>query len=156
MRKSVSTMAGSTSSHRSQEWLDLGALASAEITSEDPAYPFENALVQGNEKEWRASHPGPQTIRLTFDKPQHVRQIRLVFREETRPRSQEFALYANSASSQRTEVVRQQWSFSPNGSTVEAEAYTVDLPQLVTLELQIDPGRHDKTAVASLAFLGLS
>jgi hypothetical protein len=83
-------------------------------------------------------------------------QIRLVFLEETRARSQEFALFATSANGLRTEVVRQQWSFSPDGSTLETEGYAVDLPELLTLELQIDPGRHDMSAVASLGFLGLS
>jgi hypothetical protein len=42
------------------------------------------------------------------------------------------------------EVVRQQWSFSPNGATEETEDYTVTLSGITTLELRIDPDRsHD-------------
>lgn len=156
MRKSISGAAAKTPSHAEQHWLDLESLASVEISSEDAAHPFENALAEGNGKEWRASAPGPQSIRLVFDTPQSVHQIRLVFQEQRRARSQEFAIYATSGSHERTELVRQQWSFSPDGSTLEAEQYAVNLPELTRLELEIDPGRHDGTAVASLAFIGLA
>lgn len=43
-----------------------------------------------------ASTPGPQVVRLTFDKPQSIRRIRLEFREDGQERVQEFALYATS------------------------------------------------------------
>ncbi len=39
------------------------------------------------------------------------------------------------------EVVRQQWSFSPQGSTEEIEDYTVNLSGITTLEVRIDPDR---------------
>jgi len=55
---------------------------SAEISSEDPSHPFENALQGGGG--WRAAAPGPQVIRLNFDEPQSIRRIRLTFREEHR------------------------------------------------------------------------
>ena len=156
MRKSVSAGAKASDSGIGQRWVDLESLASVELTSEDAAHPFENALEEGNGKQWMASAPGPQTIRLVFDKPQRVTQVRLVFREEIHTRTQEFALFATSANGLRSEVVRQQWSFSPEGSTFEAEEYAADLPELLALELQIDPGRHDRSAVASLSFLGIS
>lgn len=156
MRKSVSAAPKSTTSDLGQQWLDIKALASVELTSEDAAHPFENALEERNGKQWMASVPGPQTIRLVFDKPQAVMRIHLVVREESRARTQEFALFATSGDGVRTEVVRQQWSFSPDSSTLESEQYAVDLPELLTLELQIDPGRHDKSALASLEFIGLS
>ena len=37
------------------------------------------------------------------------------------------------------EIVRQQWHFSPGGSTFETEDYQVDLPGLSVLELSLDP-----------------
>ena len=37
------------------------------------------------------------------------------------------------------EVVRQQWNFSPHGTTEEIEDYTVDLSGVTVLELRIDP-----------------
>lgn len=150
MRKSIlSQPAADASSTSGREWLDLQDLASAEISSEDAQHPFENAL-QGGKGGWRAAVPGPQVIRLNFDHPQAIRRIRVEFREAQRERSQEFAIFATSGTDQRKEVVRQQWSFSPGGSAAEVEDYTVDLPAVVSLELKIDPGRHDHQAIATL------
>jgi hypothetical protein len=149
MRKSITPFSkASTVSPSSDGWLDLQQIASAEISSEDPQHPFENALRGGGG--WRAADPGPQVIRLNFDEPQSIRRIRLEFREEHRERAQEFAVFASSAASPRREIVRQQWTFSPGGSATEVEDYSVDLPAVLSLELEIDPGRHDKLAVATL------
>jgi hypothetical protein len=155
MRKSIlSQTADAVPSSR--EWLDLQELASVEISSEDARHPFENALQGGKEGGWKAADPGPQVIRLTFDHPQAVRRIRLEFREASRERSQEFALLATYGADQKREVVRQQWTFSPGGSAVEVEDYSVDLPAVVSLELKIDPGRHDHQAVASLESISIA
>ena len=57
------------------EWLDLDSIAHVQLTSEDPAFPIENALgtsPERNERGWRATSPGPQTITLGFDGPQHT------------------------------------------------------------------------------------
>ena len=155
MRKSIAPLSkASTISPTADGWLDLQEIASAEISSEDPLHPFENAL-QG-EGGWRAADPGPQVIRLNFDAPQFIRRIRLQFREEHRERAQEFALFVTSAANQRQEIVRQQWTFSPGGSVSEVEDYSVDLPNISSLELEIDPGRHDKSAIATLESISVA
>lgn len=61
------------------EWLDLDSIAHVQLTSEDPALPIENALgtsPEHNERGWRATSPGPQTITLGFDGPQIMRRAR--------------------------------------------------------------------------------
>lgn len=136
-------------------WLDLEHLASLEISSEDPAHPFEDAL-RGQETEgWHAADPGPQTILLKFDQPRSLRRIRLEFRELRAERFQEFAVSVVTAG-QKRQVVRQQFTFSPNGATTEVEDYTVSLPEVSALELTIDPGRHDQQACASLQSIALA
>jgi hypothetical protein len=156
MRKSIVPPPGAPAgSPPSDGWLDLQQIASAEISSEDPQHPFENAL-QGEGSGWRAAAPGPQVIRLNFDHPQSIRRIRLEFREQHRERAQEFAVFASSAAHQRREIVRQQWTFSPGGSATEVEDYSVDLPAVLSLELKIDPGRHDKLAVATLESISVA
>jgi hypothetical protein len=134
-------------------WLDLDKLASAELSSEDPQHPFEDALKTDGASGWKASTPGPQLIRLRFDDPQSVRRIHLQFREEQVDRSQEFALFATLNGSPRKELVRQQWVFSPQGATTEVEDYFFDLRSVTGLELEIDPGRHNKQVFASLQSL---
>lgn len=136
-------------------WLDLATLADVELTSDHPTHPFETCLSLDGSG-WRASIPGPQVIRLTFHKPQRIRRIHLEFSEAAIPRDQEFAVIAHFSEGKSSEVVRQQWIFSPNGSTSEVEDYIVDLRDVTALEFQIDPGRHDKQCLASVDFLALA
>ena len=156
MRKSILSPDADQAIPPSDHWLNLEELASVEISSEDPRYPFEDAL-QGTERGgWKAATPGPQVIRLTFDKPQSIRRIRLEFREDGTERAQEFALYAMSANQARREVLRQQWTFSPGGAIQEIEDYSVELVDVTAIELQIDPGRHDKQRIASLQSIAIA
>lgn len=46
--------------------------------------------------------------------------------------------------------MRQQWVFSPGGVTTEVEDYYFEVKGITALELQIDPGRHDKQVFATL------
>ncbi len=144
MRKSVITSGGSTArSSPAGEWMDIQAIAQVEITSEDVLFPIEQALGKVPTTGWRAAGTGPQVIRLLFDEPQTIRRIHLHFVDRAAERSQEFAVFAGWEGEMR-EVVRQQWSFSPNGSTEEIEDYAVELDGIRTLELRIDPDRsHD-------------
>ena len=73
------------------KWLDLESLARFEISSEDPAHPIDNALKEGNQG-WRAGEDGQQTIRITFDSPQAISRITVLFEENECARTQEFAL----------------------------------------------------------------
>lgn len=156
MRKSILSSNADHAILSSDQWLDLEALARVEISSENPAHPFENALHRDGRSGWRATAPGPQVIRLTFDEPQSVRRIQLEFREDGQERIQEFVLYAMSKNQVAKEVLRQQWNFSPDGSTQEIEDYPVELTDVTTIELQIDPGRHDKQKIASLQSIALA
>jgi len=150
MRKSVGSLEKNTPESPSAAWMDLDAIASATMTSEDEAHPLEHAITAGAAGGWKASVLGVQVIRFTFDTPKTVKRVRLVFKEEAKERSQEFALVAILRPEVRKEIVRQQWGFSPGGSTTEVEDYTVDLSDVVGLELTIDPGRHDQTVFATL------
>lgn len=149
MRKAVLTHSTPDPQPALDTWLDLEQIASVELSSEDPAHPFENALRGRDNGGWRAASPGPQIIRLHFDAPRALHRIRLEI-SETAERSQEFCLSAIDAANQRRLIARQQWNFSPGGSTLEVEDYTVNLLEIAALELEIDPGRHDREAIATL------
>jgi len=135
------------------EWLDLDSIAHVQLTSEDPAFPIENALgtsPEHNERGWRGNAPGPQTITLSFDAPQRIRRIFLHFIERETERAQEFVLRYSSASETDREIVRQQWTFSPTGSTQEIEDYEAELESVTKLELVIDPDRGRGYSLATL------
>jgi hypothetical protein len=135
------------------EWLDLDSVARVQLTSEDPAFPVENALsrnLEHNKVGWRAAGLGPQTITLVFDAPLTIRRVLLQFTEHKIERSQEFVLRYSSAGETEREIVRQQWTFSPGGSAQESEDYSVALQGVTKLELVIDPDRGRRNSVATL------
>ncbi len=139
-----------------EPWLDLEALAEVEITSEDPDFPVEGALVPGAALGWRAAAPGEQTIRLLFTEPQRLTRIVLEFEEADVARTQEFVLRWTAAGAQVSrEIVRQQWNFSPQGATREVEDVRTELPDVAALELVIVPDVSGGDARASLRSIRL-
>ncbi|HEX3969131.1 MAG TPA: hypothetical protein VHW70_14285 [Edaphobacter sp.] len=143
MRKSIVSPSTVATPPINDLWRDLERIARVEISSEDEQFPIEHAVGRKATTGWRAAGTGPQLIRLHFDEPQTIRRIHLHFVDREAERSQEFAVYAG-VGNELQEVVRQQWSFSPNGATEETEDYTVNLRGITTLELRIDPDRsHD-------------
>jgi hypothetical protein len=135
-----------------ETWLDLEAMAEVELTSEDPACPIEAALLSRGHSGWRAAEPGTQSIRLLFHQPQRLRRIRLRFDEPAAERTQEFALrWSGDGGRSSRDLVRQQYTFSPEGSTTEVEDLNVDLPSVTELELTIIPDQGRGQAYACLA-----
>jgi hypothetical protein len=134
-----------------QGWLDLQNIVTVEVTSEDPGFPIESAFNFEHGLGWRAAWPGDQQIRIVFDHPTPIRRIQLHFVETEMERTQEFTLRWSSINGGPTEIVRQQWNFSPTGSTRELEDYQVSLEAVSTLELAIKPDLSGKNAVAALA-----
>lgn len=140
-----------------QDWLDLEQLAQVELTSEDQQYPIESALTMNGGSGWRAQHPGKQTIRLLFDKPQQLNHIQVLFEEYDVERTQEFVLrYSADNGATHHEIVRQQFNFSPPDNTRELEDYSVELDALTMLELIITPNISGGENRASLAQLRLA
>jgi hypothetical protein len=157
MQKRFIPPEGQPSVDLADTWLNLEQLADVEVTSEQPAAPIESALLPGGNPGWRASQPGKQTIRLRFAAPQPIRLIQLLFVEEAAQRVQEFVLrWLPTEGRDYQEIVRQQYVFSPPGTTREAEKYTVNLKDATALELSIVPDLNDSTALASLRELRLA
>jgi hypothetical protein len=133
-------------------WMDLGEIATVEVTSEDPGFPIESVFSADGGPGWRASQTGEQQIRLIFDEALEVHRIQLHFLEPTRDRLQEFTVrWLAADGGQPQEIVRQQWNFSPAGSTSELEDYEVNLDGVSALELVIKPDLAHNDALATLA-----
>ena len=156
MRKRVIGTAPVEGEPSEHGWLDLEELAQVEVTSEDAAYPIDAALL-GEGAGWRAAQPGPQTIRLLFDRPQHLSRVWLLFIEADTARTQEFVLrWSPDGGRSFREIVRQQWNFAPPETIREVENYRVDLSGVTLLELAIVPDQSRGEARASLARWGLA
>jgi hypothetical protein len=127
-------------------------MATVEVTSEDPNFPIEAVFTSHGGSGWRASQKGEQTIRLIFDQPLRVHRLQFHFVERERERMQEFRVAWSSADGgEPKEIVRQQWNFSPAGSTSELEDYEVNLDNVASLELVIKPDLTYNEAIATLA-----
>ena len=152
MRKSIIDSVTIHPEQRSeQQWLELEQIAQVEVTSEDPNFPIESALAAREGPGWRAAEPGKQIIRILLDNPRPLRRIRLEFSEPEIERTQEFTLRWSQAGGPFREIVRQQWNFSPQGSTSEIEDYQVQLEKVSALELTLKPDLTPDTAFATLA-----
>jgi hypothetical protein len=151
MRKKLAGFAMVDSSpERLGPWLHLHEIASVEVTSEDPNFPIEFALIPCEGPGWRAAEKGAQIIRILFDRPIMLHRILLDFAEPEIERTQEFTLrWSEGIGTALKEIVRQQWNFSPYGSTREIEVYQVSLENVSVLELMIQPGGNDSFATLS-------
>ena len=157
MRKTITQPVSKDTSRSSERWFDLDHLAQVEVTSEEAANPVESALIPGPGTGWRAEQPGEQSIQVIFDQPLSLGRIHLRFDERERARTQQFVLrWLPSGEEHSREIVRQQYTFSPPGTTEEIEDYRVDLKNVAGIELKIVPDISGGTARASLAQLSLA
>jgi hypothetical protein len=137
-------------------WLDLEKLAQVEFSSEDPAHPIEFALTE-HEDGWQAAESGEQVIRVLFDEPRELRLIELTFDERRAARTQEFLLrWSPDGGRSYREIVRQQFTFSPPGTTRETERFSVDLRGVTAVELKIVPDISHGPVHASLRSLRMA
>jgi len=157
MRKRIIEPVQHDTEPQNEKWLNLETLAEVEITSEDPANPIEHALLPGHAKGWLASKPGKQTIRLVFAQPQRIKRVWLHFIEDRNERTQEYVLrWSPDGGKLFREIVRQQWTFSPQGSTTEVETHRVDLSAVAMLEITVIPDISGKSVNASLQALRIA
>ncbi len=132
-------------------WLDLEQIATIEVTSEDPDFPVDTVFKSHSGSGWRASQDGEQHLRIIFDEPATLHRMTLHFVEPDVDRTQEFTIRWSSAQGgPPRDVIRQQWTFSPAGSTSEVEHYDVSLERVAVLELSIRPDLNNGTGRATL------
>ena len=153
MRKRIVRQAAIQSQSVSAEsWLNLEQIVTVEVTSEDPDFPIESVFNGSNGPGWRALENGKQQIRLIFDQPISLKRIRLRFIETKLERTHEFTLrWSSVQGGPSKEIVRQQWNFSPAGSTDEVEEYRTSVDGVAVLELAIQPDLAREEARAKLA-----
>src|SRR5260370_7901069 len=129
-----------------QGWLDLEEIATVELTSEHPGFPIESALGFEVGPGWRAAQKGAQQIRIIFDEPVSLHRIQLRFHEAECERTQEFTIrWSSAAGGPAREIVRQQWNFSPAGSTTQTQPHNLDQEGVSVLALTLQPHlrRHE-------------
>ena len=137
--------------------IDVAAVATVLLTSEDPAHPIDHAFDDSRGpggSRWIAGEPGEQTVILAFDSPQAIRRVALEVEEPEVARTQELQL-AVSTDGGRTyrELLRQEYNFSPPGTTFEREDWAVNSDAVTHLRLVIKPDKGGKPCRATITSL---
>jgi hypothetical protein len=137
--------------------INVVTAATVLVTSEDPEHPVDHAFDShrglGGTR-WIAGEPGEQTVIVAFDAPEAVGRVILEVEEPEVVRTQELQL-AISSDGGRTyrDVLRQEYNFSPTGTTFEREDWAVSAAGATHLRLQVKPDKGDKPCRATLTSL---
>ena len=137
--------------------IDVAAVATVLVTSEDPEHPVDHAFDDrrgpGGTR-WIAGEPGEQTLILAFDAPQAIRRVTVEVEEPGVARTQELQLaFSTDGGQSYRELVRQEYNFSPPGTTFEREGWAVTAEGVTHLKLWIKPDKGDKPCRAAITSL---
>ena len=148
-----------TPAARRPEEKDLAAIATVHVTSEDPNHPVDNAF-DGERgpgaSRWMAAEPGEQRIILAFDVPQGVSQVSLEVEEREVERTQELTLSIScDGGKSYRELLRQEYNFSPSGTTFEREEWSAKAEGVTNLQLLIKPDKGGKPCRATITSLAV-
>ncbi len=139
--------------------IDIAAVATVLVTSESPDHPIDHAFDAHRgpgATRWIAGEPGEQSVILAFDNPQMIQEVALEVEEREVARTQELQLAISIDGGQTyREVVRQEYNFSPTGSTFMREDWKVSTGAVTHLRLMIKPDKGGKPSRASITWLNL-
>src|SRR3954451_24963150 len=129
-------------------------MATVQVTSEDPEHPVDHAF-DGRRgpggSRWVAGESGEQAVILAFDAPQAIRRVVLEVEEPEVARTQELQLALSSDGGQTyRELVRQEYNFSPPGTTFKREDWAVSAEGVAQLRLVIKPDKGGKPCRATI------
>lgn len=158
MRKHILTERSVISSRRPEE-KEIAEIATVWVTSEAADNPIDCAFDQcrgSGGSRWLADDPGKQRLILAFDHPQTLRTITVEVEEPEVSRTQELQVAVSTDGGQTfQELRRQEYTFSPPGTTFEREEWTVRLDGVTHLQVVIIPDKGGKPCRATLTTLAL-
>lgn len=139
--------------------MDIAAVASVVVSSEDPNHPVESAFDRNRGpggSMWVAEDAGEQSIVLAFNSPQAIRRIAIEVEEKQVARNQQVQLFVSRDQEFTYDpLLHQGFNFSPPGTTFEREQWNVDLNGITHLQLRITPDIAGKSCRARLTTLDL-
>jgi hypothetical protein len=138
---------------------EIAAIATVWVTSEAAEAPIDHVFDQhggpGGSR-WVAAGPGEQRLILAFDAPQTLRTISLEVEEPEVSRTQVLLLSVSCNGGQiYQELQRQEYTFSPPGTTFEREEWGVTVAGVTHLQLVITPDKGGAPCRATLTSLTL-
>jgi hypothetical protein len=136
---------------------DIPALATIFVTSEAPGHPidhiFDSREGPGSTR-WIAAGDGEQTVILAFDTPQVIREVTVETEEPNTSRTQVLCLSLSEDGGETyRERLRQEFTFSPPGTTFEREEWSVPAERVTHLRVVIQPDKGKAPCRATLTSL---
>lgn len=129
------------------------------VTSEMPDHPIDyicDGRSGPGSTRWIADEEGDQTVVVSFDAARDLHKVRLEVEEPDISRTQELALAVSYDRGQTyREVLRQEYNFSPPGTTFEREEWRVPAQGVTNVWLWIRPDKGGKPCRASITSLAL-
>ena len=140
--------------------IPIADVATVQVTSEVVDHPIDNAFDTrrgpGGSR-WIAEGPGEQAVILLFDTPQTIRRISLEVEEPAVSRTQELSVSVSSDGGRTyRDLVRQEYHFSPPGTSFEREVWSVVADAVTHLRLAIKPDKGGRVGRATLTSLALA
>jgi hypothetical protein len=137
----------------------IAAIATVWVTSEAAAAPIDHVFDQSRGpggSRWVAAEPGEQRLILAFDTPQTLHTISLEVEEPEVSRTHVLCVSVSSDGGQTyRELRRQEYTFSPPGTTYEREVWAVTVDGATHLQLVITPDKGGTPCRATLTSLAL-
>jgi hypothetical protein len=140
--------------------ISVADVATVQVTSEEADHPIDNAFDHNRGpggSRWMAAEPGEQTLILLFDRPQAIRKIGLEVEDLAVSRTQELSVSVSSDGGRTyRELVRQEFNFSPPGTTFERELWSIAATAVTHLRVEIKPDKGGRMGRATLTSLTLA
>jgi hypothetical protein len=140
--------------------LSIPDVAAVQVTSEEAEHPIDNAFDQDRGpggSRWIADGPGEQMVILLFDSPRTIRKIGVEVEELAVSRTQELCVSVSSDGGRTyRELVRQEFNFSPPGTSFERESWVTSAEAVTHLRLEIKPDKGGRVGRATLTSLTLA
>jgi hypothetical protein len=140
--------------------ISIPDVATIQVTSEEANHPIDNVFDHNRGRggtRWIAAEPGEQTMILVFDRPQTIRKIGVEIEELAVSRTQELSISLSSDGGRTyQELVRQEFNFSPPGTTFERELWAASGVAATHLRLEIKPDKGGRVGRATLTSLTLA
>ena len=139
--------------------ISVPSLGTVFLSSEEKDHPIDHVFDSNRGPggtRWIAAQPGVQTIIVAFDSPQTIHQVHLEIEEPEISRTQELQLSLSTDGGETyRELLRQEYTFSPPGTTFEREEWSIPVEGVTHLQLMITPDKGGKPCQATLTTLTL-
>jgi len=137
--------------------LDIPTLATVLVTSEAPDHPVDHlfdAFGGPGGTRWVAGSDGEQALVLAFDAPQTIRAVGIEVEEPRATRTNVLSVsLSDDGGRTYRERVRQEFTFSPPGTTFEREEWAMPADRITHLRVVIQPDKGHAAHRATLTSL---